>query len=96
MANKVTQDDIKVFNEKYYACRNYSQVARETGFSASTVKRYIIPDWKPVDENTVQKFNQPLPEFDTSVFRLENWGSLCELTEVEKEEIRKLQEEISI
>ena len=43
MANKVTQDVIKAFNEKYYACHNYSQVARETGFSAGTVKKYIIP-----------------------------------------------------
>ena len=74
MANKVTQDDIKAFNEKYYACHNYSQVARETGFSAGTVKKYIIPDWKPIDENTIQRFNQPLPEFDTSVFRLKKLG----------------------
>ncbi len=96
MANKVTQDDIKAFNEKYYACHNYSQVARETGFSAGTVKKYIIPDWKPIDENTIQKFIQPLPEFDTSIFRLKNWGKLCELSGEEKIEVKKLQEEISI
>ena len=96
MANKVTQDVIKAFNEKYYACHNYSQVARETGFSAGTVKKYIIPGWKPIDENTIQKFNQPLPEFDTSIFRLKNWGKLCELSDEEKIEIKKLQEEISI
>ena len=96
MANKVTQEDIKAFNEKYYVCHNYSQVARETGFSAGTVKKYIIPDWKPIDENTIQKFNQPLPEFDMSIFRLKNWGSLCELSDIEKAEIKQLQEEISI
>ena len=75
---------------------NRSQVARETGFSAGTVKKYIIPDWKPIDENTIQKFNQPLPEFDTSIFRLKNWGKLCELSDEEKIEVKKLQEEISI
>lgn len=96
MANKVTQDDIKAFNEKYYVCHNYSQVARETGFSAGTVKKYIIPDWKPVDKNTIQRFNQPLPEFDTSIFRLKNWDKLCELSDEEKIEVKKLQEEISI
>ena len=42
MANKVTQDDIKIFNEKYYVCHNYSQVARETGFSAGTEKNKFI------------------------------------------------------
>ena len=96
MANKVTQNDVRIFNEKYYNCHNYSQVARETGFSAGTVKKYIIPDWKPIDENTIQKFNQPLPEFDMSIFRLKNWGSLCELSDIEKTEIKQLQEEISI
>ena len=96
MANKVTQNDVRIFNEKYYNCHNYSQVARETGFSAGTVKKYIIPDWKPIDEKSIQKFNQPLPEFDMSIFRLKNWGSLCELSDIEKTEIKQLQEEISI
>ena len=96
MANKVTQNDIRSFNEKYYNCHNYSQVARETGFSAGTVKKYIISDWKPIDEEAIEKFNQPLPEFDPAIFRRETWGSLCELSEEEKIELKKLQEEISL
>lgn len=96
MANKVTTDDIRVFNEKYYVCHNYAQVARETGFSAGTVKRYIIPDWKPIDESTIVRFNEPLPDIDTTIFRLKRWGKLCELSEEEKEEIRLLQKEVSV
>lgn len=96
MANKVTQEDIKIFNQKYYNCHNYSQVARETGFSAGTVKKYIIPNWKPVDENTVEHFNEPLPEFNLEIFRVEDWGNLCVLGKEEKEEIYKLQKEIVV
>ena len=44
---KVTPQDIQIFNEKYYACHNYAQVARETGFSASTVRKYVQKDWAP-------------------------------------------------
>lgn len=94
--NKVTPENIKTFNEKYYVCKNYSQVARETGFSPGTIKKYIIPNWKPINEVDIKKFNQPLPEFDTSIFRIKSWNKLCELSEEEKEEIKELQGEISV
>ena len=45
MAIKVTADNIIDFNKRYYICHNYSQVARETGFSASTVRKYIDKNW---------------------------------------------------
>ena len=37
MSKRVTNEDILIFNEIYYKTKNYAQVARETGFSASTV-----------------------------------------------------------
>ena len=39
----VTDNDKIQFNELYLQCGTYAEVARRTGFSASTVKRYIIP-----------------------------------------------------
>lgn len=40
MARKqVTNEDKKKINELYAISHNYSQVARETGFSPSTVKK---------------------------------------------------------
>lgn len=45
MANKVTQSDIQVFNELYAEVKTYAEVARRTGFSASTVKKYIVPGY---------------------------------------------------
>ena len=53
---KVTQKDIVHFNELYYRYKNKARVARETGFSASTVSRYIDPNWKPINEEIIKHF----------------------------------------
>lgn len=99
MASKVTADNIIDFNKKYYACHNYSQVARETGFSASTVRKYIDKNWKPIDE-TKRKIFEPRnlsDDFDTSIFiGIENFGDLCFLSKEEEEEIKELWEELDI
>ena len=41
MARKVTTDDIKQFNELYYKYKSYAEVARITGWSSSTVSKYV-------------------------------------------------------
>ena len=43
---RVTQDDIIAMNEAYLACGTYSGAAKATGWSASTVKKYIIDGYK--------------------------------------------------
>ena len=99
MAIKVTADNIIDFNKKYYACHNYSQVARETGFSASTVRKYIDKNWKPIDETKRKIFNPKnlSDDFDTSMFvGIENFGDLCFLSKEEEEEIKELWEELDI
>ena len=42
MARKVTEEDKILMNELYLKLKTYAAVARETGFSPTTVKRYII------------------------------------------------------
>ena len=44
MAKRVTQEDIIKINELYLKLKNKSAVARETGFSLSTISKYIIAD----------------------------------------------------
>ena len=97
MANKVTPNDIARFNELYYKLKTYAAVARETGFSASTVKKYIDPKWKPVDMTTVKRFYLgDVPEFSAARFlSTENWGELCIYSTQEKKEIEELWNEIS-
>ena len=50
-------EDILRINELYYKHKTYAEVARQTGFSASTVKKYVIPGWAPVATENIIKFN---------------------------------------
>lgn len=100
MANKVTNEDIIRINEIYYKTKVYAETARQTGFSASTVKKYIVPGWKPVEKKNITKFDMAqLPDFTRAaeMFRgISNYGNLCVLTDYEKEQMKELWEELSI
>ena len=98
MANKVTSDDILRINEIYYKTKVYAETARQTGFSASTVKKYVIKDWQPVATENIIKFElSQIPEFDGSIFKgVDNYGDLCVLTEREKEKMKELWGELAI
>lgn len=98
MANRVTSEDILRMNEIYYKTRVFAEVARQTGFSASTVRKYVDVNWKPVENENIIKFDMnDLPEFDTTCFKgVENYGDLCVLTEREQDEMRELWGELSV
>ena len=100
MASKVTNEDILRINELYYKHKTYAEVARQTGFSAGTIKKYVKPGWQPVVVENIKKFDEnSLPDFQKAVeiFRgIENYGDLCILTEREQEEIKKLWTEIAV
>ena len=97
MARRVSVDDIRQMDEIYYQCKSYAETARQTGWSASTVRSYIDKNFSPVLEDNIHRFNPDteLPEFSTKMFEgVENYGDLCVLTDEEKIEIVKLWEEI--
>lgn len=99
MARKVTSEDIKQFHELYYKHKSYAEVARITGWSSSTVSKYIDKNYKPIAPTTIRKFNldTDMPEFSLGLFQgMSNLGDLCVLTEDEKKEITELWEEIAI
>lgn len=98
MANRVTSEDILHMNEIYYKTRVFAEVARQTGFSASTVRKYVDVNWKPVENENIIKFKMnDLPEFDTTYFKgIDNYGDLCVLTEHEKEEMIDLWRELAV
>lgn len=99
MARRVTIEDKKKINELYYQCHNYAEVARQTGWSASTVRSYVDPNYKPAIEVQIHRFD-PLTEmkpFDESIFdNVENYGDLCVLSDEEKEEMKVLWEELAL
>ena len=100
MASKVTNEDILRINELYYKHKTYAEVARQTGFAASTVKKYVIPNWEPVKTDNIIRFDLVnLPNFSEAVkiFRgVTNYGDLCVLDESEKEELKNLWLELVI
>ena len=64
MASKVTNEDILRINELYYKHKVYAEVARQTGFSASTVKKYVDKNWTPVCAENIIRFDlAQLPDF---------------------------------
>ena len=97
---KVTNDDILQINALYFRYKNYAEVARQTGFAASTVKKYVIQNWEPVKVDNIVRFDLVnLPNFfDVApLFRgVENYGDLCVLSEEEKEQMKSLWEELAV
>ena len=100
MASKVTNEDILRINELYYKHKTYAEVARQTGFAASTVKKYVDKNWEPVKTENIIRFDLVnLPNFSeaTEIFRgVENYGDLCILNDKEKNEIKSLWEELAV
>ena len=100
MASKVTNEDILRINEIYYKTKVYAETARQTGFSASTVKKYVIPGWQPVAVESIKKFDPAqLPDFQEAVqiFKgITNYGNLCVLTPSEQDEIKELWKELAV
>lgn len=100
MATKVTNEDILRINELYYKHKTYAEVARQTGFAASTVKKYVIPGWEPVQAENIIHFDiAQLPDFTEAVkifHGIDNYGNLCALTEFEQKEIEELWKELVV
>ena len=92
MANRVTQQDIIKINELYLQHKTYAAVARETGFSATTVKKYIIQNFAAVPTT---KF-EGSTELKTSIFKEYPWDNLIDLSDKEKEEMEILRKEVNL
>lgn len=93
---KVTQEDIIEFNKLYLELRTYAAVARKTGFSASTVKKYIIPGYQPAEVKEIRRFSGELPNVEFEIFRKDDWASFIQLSEKEVEEIKEFWEELEL
>lgn len=92
----ITQIEIKEINRLYAEKGTYAAVARIMGIAPSTVKKYVIKDYKIIDESTFIRFDRPLPEFNPEIFRIKDWSPLCELSTEETDEIRDLWKELEI
>ena len=93
---RVTQEDIVHSNHVYYKCRTYAETARQTGFSASTVKKYVIVGYTPAENVPVTKFDKPLPEFSAERFLCDDWGKFCEYSDEELVRMDEVRRELPI
>ena len=94
---KVSKEDIIQMNELYQKLGSYAAVARETGFSASTVSKYVDKNCKKVDEAAIIRYQGDLPEFVVEEVRAyENLGELCILDDEEEAELQILWGEMQI
>lgn len=99
MGNRVSAEDIKKINEIYFQTKSYAETARQTGWSAATVRRYVDKNYSPINENNIRRFNPDtdLPVFSTQMFEsIICYGDLCVLNGEELDEIMDMWEEIEV
>lgn len=94
---RVTQDDIKRFNELYYKYKTYAEVARQTGFSAGTVSKYVDKNYVPVDDTKKKVFDGEVNDSNFDILTAaDTWGALLTLSEEELKELEELWNELAI
>lgn len=96
----ITSDKIIEINERYYLCHNYSKVARELGIAASTVKKYVNPNYVPkseLKENDIDiaELRKKIESFLLTEKELSN-PDILKVTDDEKEELKEVWEVLSI
>jgi hypothetical protein len=94
---RVTQEDIKKFNELYYKYKTYAEVARQTGFSAGTVSKYVDKNYVPIDDTKKKTFSGEINDSNFDILAaVDAWGSLLSLSPEELTELNDLWNEIAI
>ena len=94
---RVTQDDIKRFNELYYKYKTYAEVARQTGFSAGTVSKYVDKNYVPADDTKKKVFDGEVNDSNFDILTAADaWGPLLTLSEEELKGLKELWNELAI
>lgn len=96
MARKVSDADIERMVELYSQIGTYAGVAREVGFSASTVRKYIIAanEQKPPEVKEGNKFDPAAVERVEVSKEIFKGGDLLCLTDKERQGIQELWKEL--
>lgn len=99
MAKRVMAEDIKLINDIFYTTQSYTKTAEATGWSAATVRKYVISDYEPEPPKEEQQFDMSkFPElFDTSELeKVETLGQACVLSDKEIEDMKEFWKEMRI
>lgn len=96
MSKGLTPQEIEYINEVYLSCHNYSQTAKVVGRAASTVKKYVDPNYASKAAITPEETEIELPPLEEIADELPPWYDLTCLTPQEEEEIKQLWKEIMV
>jgi len=91
---RVTEEDIIQMNEAFLLCGTYSGAAKATGWSASTVKKYIISGYTSQIDAVVRESMITLPDLDEVVANLRQMANATMLTSEEALEVTELWKEL--
>lgn len=94
MRRTVNEEDIIQINEAYLLCGTYSGAAKATGWSASTVKKYIISGYTSQTDTAAQESMITLPDLDKVVTNLRQMAHATMLTSEEALEVTELWKEL--
>ena len=94
MRRTVNEEDIIQINEAYLLCGTYSGAAKATGWSASTVKKYIISGYTSQIDTAAQESMITLPDLDKVVIALKQLVHATMLTSEEALEVTELWKEL--
>ena len=90
MARRVTDKDIKEINEAYLICRSISGTAAATGWSTSTVRKYIIDGYEGGGRKSGPTAVIEPGELDGAMDYVLNHSNLSCLTEQEKADMKNI------
>lgn len=94
MRRTVNEEDIIQMNEAYLLCGTYSGAAKATGWSASTVKKYIISGYASQIDKAAWESMITLPDLDEVVVNLKQMVHATMLTSEEALEVTELWKEL--
>ena len=94
MRRTINEEDIIQINEAYLLCGTYSGAAKATGWSASTVKKYIISGYTSQIDTAAQESMITLPDLDKVVANLRQMAHATMLTSEEALEVTELWKEL--
>lgn len=92
MGRRITPEDIIKINEVYLLCGSYSATAKATGWSTSTVSKYVDKNYKSSVEGTRAPSARTIEPaaIDVTVEYLLNHSNLSCLTEQERAGMKEI------
>lgn len=96
MARRLTEADKIQINEVYAICHSYSKTAEITGFSAASVRKYVLPNYEPAARERPSRKDFVISTVEDTVSWLKQNDEICVLSANEFFSMPKLWEELLV